>query len=225
MIITIDGTSGVGKGTLGAGLVEKYGFKFLDTGALFRTVAYAVLQDPDLTEENRELKAIFYSKNLDIEFTPDFRLLMNGKDISKEIRLPETGSMASKIAIIPELRENLKEFCRNFAEKYRSKGVILDGRDAGSQICKNAPVKIFLECPAETRAQRRVEQLKEIGVIGNYDEILKGIQERDYRDSNRKVDPLCAPKGSIKINTAENSIEKVIEIASYHIERQPLYKK
>lgn len=218
MIVTIDGTAGVGKGTLAEGIVKKYNFKFLDTGALFRTVAYFLLQDQSLTEDNIEIKAIFYSKNLNIEFTKDFKLISNGIDITKEIRTPEAGDMASKIAVILEVRENLNQFQKHFAEKYRSKGVILDGRDIGTFVCPDAPVKFFLDCPAEVRAKRRVEQLKDMNIKSNYNDILKGIQERDHRDRNRKIRPLKPAKDAIIIDTSINSIENVLKIASKKID-------
>lgn len=219
MIITIDGTAGVGKGTLAAELVKKYNFKFLDTGALFRTVAYCLLQDKSLNDDNLEMKAIFYSKNLNIEFTSDFRLLMDGIDISKEIRTPEAGDMASKIAVIPELRVNLTKFPKDFANKYRAKGVILDGRDTGVSVCPDAPIKFFLECPAETRASRRVAQLEEMGIKASFGDILKGIIERDDRDKNRKVSPLRPAEDAIIIDTSKHSAEEVGRIAASYVEK------
>tara|TARA_Y100001960_G_scaffold334048_1_gene444163 strand:- start:486 stop:1178 length:693 start_codon:yes stop_codon:yes gene_type:complete len=218
MIIAIDGPAGAGKGTLAQNLVAKYGFRYLDTGALFRAVGLCLLQDETLTDENLEIKAIFNSKNLDFDFTREFNIILNGKDVTSEIRNPETGAMASKIATIPEVRINLDEFQKHFAKKYRSKGVILDGRDIGTFIAPDAPVKIFLDCAPEVRAKRRVEQLKEIGKEKSYDEMLENIITRDHTDRNRAIRPLKPAVDSISINTCENEIDDVLTIVSSRIE-------
>lgn len=218
MIIAIDGPAGAGKGTLARNLVAKYGFRYLDTGALFRAVGLCLLQDNKLTEENIELKAIFYSKNLSFDFTRDFKVLLDGKEVSSDIRSPETGNMASKIATIPQVRENLDNFQKNFAKKYRAKGVILDGRDIGTFIAPDAPIKVFLYCPAEIRATRRVEQLAEIGKTASYNDILSGIEQRDHTDRNRAIRPLKSAPDAISINTYEQSITDVTDIVSKKVD-------
>ena len=118
MIIAIDGPAGAGKGTLAQNLVAKYGFRYLDTGALFRAVGLCLLNDESLNEENLEVKAIFYSKNLNFDFTKDFKIMLDGEEVSSDIRSVETGAMASKIATIPQVRENLDDFQKNFAKKF-----------------------------------------------------------------------------------------------------------
>jgi len=218
MIIAIDGPAGAGKGTLAQNLVSKYGFRYLDTGALFRAVALCLIKDEYLTKDNLELKAIFYAKNLDFDFTRDFKITLEGIDVTNIIRNPETGAMASKIATIPQVRVNLDEFQKNFAKKYRAKGVILDGRDMGTFIAPDAPVKVFLDCAPEVRAKRRVEQLEGMGQQANYQEILDGIIKRDTTDRTRDVRPMVPAIDSIKINTCENSIDDVVIIVSNYIE-------
>lgn len=218
MIIAIDGPAGAGKGTLAQNLVEKYHFRYLDTGALFRAVGLCLLQDTSLTEENLEIKAIFYSKNLDFDFTKDFKIMLNGQDVTSKIRDTETGAMASKVATMPAVRLNLDDFQKNFARKYRAKGVILDGRDIGTFIAPEAPIKIFLDCAPEVRAERRVQQLEEMGKTGEYDDILNNIITRDNSDRNRAVRPLKPAVDSISINTCENSIDDVLTIVSNRIE-------
>ena len=218
MIIAIDGPAGAGKGTLAQNLVAKYGFRYLDTGALFRAVALCLIKDEYLTEDNLELKAIFYSKNLEFDFTRDFKIMLEGTDVTNIIRNPETGAMASKIATIPQVRLNLDTFQKNFAKKYRSKGVILDGRDMGTFIVPDAPVKVFLDCSAEVRAERRVAQLAESGTQANYDDILASIKKRDDTDRNREVRPMIPAIDSIKINTCENSIDDVVVIVSNYVD-------
>ncbi|HAG52838.1 MAG TPA: (d)CMP kinase [Alphaproteobacteria bacterium] len=218
MIIAIDGPAGAGKGTLAQNLVSKYGFRYLDTGALFRAVALCLIKDEYLTKDNLELKAIFYAKNLDFDFTRDFKITLEGIDVTNIIRNPETGAMASKIATIPQVRVNLDEFQKNFAKKYRAKGVILDGRDMGTFIAPDAPVKVFLDCAPEVRAKRRVEQLEGMGQQANYQEILDGIIKRDTTDRTRDVRPMVPAIDSIKINTCENSIDDVVIIVSNYID-------
>jgi len=218
MIIAIDGPAGAGKGTLAQNLVAKYGFRYLDTGALFRAVALCLLKDEYLTDDNLELKAIFYAKNLEFDFTRDFRITLEGIDVTNIIRSPETGAMASKIATIHQVRLNLDEFQKNFAKKYRSKGVILDGRDIGTFIAPDAPIKVFLDCSPEVRAERRVTQLEESGTQANYDDILASIKKRDDTDRSREVRPMIPAIDSIKINTCENSIGDVVIIVSNYID-------
>ena len=214
MIIAIDGPAGAGKGTLAQNLVAKYNFRYLDTGALFRAVGLCLLKDEQLNEDNLEIKAIFYSKNLDFDFTKTFEIMLDGKNVSDEIRNPETGAMASKIATIPEVRVNLDNFQKDFAKKYRAKGVILDGRDMGTFIVPDAPIKIFLDCDPEVRAERRVQQLKESGKQASYEDILASIIKRDSTDRNRAVRPLKPALDAIKINTAEHSINDVLVMVS-----------
>lgn len=218
MIIAIDGPAGAGKGTLAENLVKKYNFRYLDTGALFRAVALCLIQDQSLTEENLEIKAIFYSKNLDFDFTRSFTILLNGEDVTSKIRDTATGAMASKVATMPQVRINLDDFQKDFARKYRAKGVILDGRDMGTFIVPDAPVKVFLDCAPEVRAKRRVEQLEQMGKSGEYEDILDNIITRDNTDRNRAVRPLKPAVDSISINTCENSIDDVLTIVSQRID-------
>ena len=218
MIIAIDGPAGAGKGTLAQNLVKKYKFHYLDTGALFRAVSLYLLDDKSVTEDNLEMKAVFYSSNMNFEFTRTFDILLDNKDVTKRIRDVSTSSMASKIATFPKVRENLDKFQKDFAAKYASKGVILDGRDMGTFIVPHADVKIFLDCPAQVRAKRRVSQLKEMNKKANYDEILANIQERDNTDRNREIRPMVPADDAIAINTSEHSIDKVLELVSQLID-------
>jgi cytidylate kinase len=220
MIIAIDGPAGAGKGTLAQNLVKRYKFHYLDTGALFRAVSLYLLDDKSVNDDNLEMKAIFYSKNMNFEFTRTFDILLDGKDVTKRIRDVSTSSMASRIATIGEVRENLDFFQKDFANKYAAKGVILDGRDMGTFIAPNAEIKIFLDCPAEVRAKRRVSQLKEMNKKANFDEILANIQERDNTDRNRKVRPMVPADDAISINTAEHSIKDVVEMVSNLVDQK-----
>lgn len=218
MIITIDGPAGAGKGTLAQNLVKKYHFRYLDTGALFRAVALCLINDQTLNDENFELKAEFYSKNMDFKFTKYFCIILNGEDVTDKIRDPEVGAMASKIATIAQVRINLDDFQRTFANMYKAKGVILDGRDIGTFIAPDAPVKVFLDCDAELRAARRVEQLEDIGKPAKYDDILKNIIQRDLTDRTREVRPMIPANDAIIIDTGENSISDVVTIVSKKID-------
>jgi len=220
MIIAIDGASGSGKGTLAQNLVKKFGFHYLDTGALFRAVGLCVIKDNSINDDNFNEKAIYHAQNLDFVFTNDFKVLLNNEDVSNIVRSPEVGQTASKVSAIPEVRLALDDFQQTFAQTNSKKGgAVLDGRDIGTFIAPNAEVKFFLECPAEARAQRRVDQLAEINQTASFDEILKGIIERDARDTNREVRPLKAAKDAIIINTFDNNISQVLDNASKYIEK------
>ncbi|MCP4356342.1 MAG: (d)CMP kinase [Proteobacteria bacterium] len=218
MIIAIDGSSGVGKGTLAHNLVQKYRFKFLDTGALFRVVSLCVLKGDASTNENFESKAIFYSETLDFDFTKDFRVILNNKDVTQQIRSPEVDSIVAKVAAIPEVRINLDQYQKDFANRYHAEGVILDGRDIGTFITPHAEVKLFLDCPAEIKAKRRVSQFAEAGKAVDYSTVLKSIVERDQKDRERKVRPLIPATDAVLIDTSKHSIDHVLKIASSYID-------
>lgn len=206
-IITVDGPSGVGKGTLSALLCELTGFNFLDSGAIYRTLAYGVLQ------KNLDISNIdqieSYAKILPVVFQPDL-VLLNGEDISQKIRNEEVAAMASKVAAIPSVRAALLERQKAFAKE---PGLVADGRDMGTAVFPQADVKLFLTASAEIRAERRVKQLKEQGLSANIHQITRDIMERDERDRTRAVSPLLPAHDAIELDTSGLTIEQVFEKA------------
>jgi cytidylate kinase len=206
-VITVDGPSGVGKGTLAKLLCEYTGFHFLDSGAIYRTLAFGVIEKgielydvPGLVALATELPVVFDAG----------QELFEDKDISRLIRTEEVAAIASQVAAIPDVRAALLQRQKNFAEQ---PGLVADGRDMGTVVFPQAKVKLFLTASAEVRAERRVNQLKNQGVTANIHQITQDIVERDARDSNRAVAPLVPANDAFVIDTSHLSIDQVLEKA------------
>ena len=210
MIIAIDGPAAAGKGTLAQNLAKHFKYAFLDTGRLYRAVGYAVLQagkDPsDETEATKAAKA-FDPKTINA-------ILKN-----PALREEATGNAASKVAVIPSVREALLQLQRDFAEHpffedgEPAKGAVLDGRDIGTVVCPKADVKFFVTASAEVRADRRFKELQDAGKPADYDKILKDIKERDERDSNRATAPLKPAEDAYVLDTSKMNAVQAYQAA------------
>lgn len=208
-VITIDGPSGSGKGTLSALLAKKLNWHFLDSGAIYRVLAIASLHHQ--IDCNDESALVPLASNLDVNFeTTDsgIRIVLEGEDVTYSIRNEEVGSVASKVASLPRIREALLRRQRAFKQE---PGLVADGRDMGTVVFQNAEAKIYLTASAEVRAQRRYEQLKEKGHDVNIARLLADIQARDKRDATRAVAPLVPADDAYIIDSTELSIEQVLE--------------
>lgn len=183
-VITIDGPSASGKGTIAQLVAKKLGFHYLDSGALYRLVALKTAQS-QIDIQNQDLLANI-SQNLDVRFNNEV-IYLDGKVVTDEIRTEECGILASQLATYPQIREALKKRQREFC---KPPGLVTDGRDMGSVIFPNAILKVFLTASAEIRAQRRYKQLIEKGMNANIANLLHDIEKRDERDSNRNIAPL-----------------------------------
>lgn len=222
MIITIDGPSGSGKGTLAAKLAQHYGYHLLDSGAIYRLLGLALHQANLLDKLDSQLEqAVEVAEHLDIEFknTADGVLTyLNGENVSHLIRNEQVGGYASKVAVIPELRTALLTRQQNFAQ---GQGVVADGRDMGTVVFPNAQAKIYLTASAESRAERRFKQLQNAGQNANIDEILAQIQERDKRDMERSTAPLKPAADALIIDSSHLSIDEVFaQMVNYIQSRQ-----
>ncbi|MBV6540046.1 (d)CMP kinase [Ursidibacter maritimus] len=215
IVITVDGPSGAGKGTLCHALAEKLKFDFLDSGAIYRILALAAKKSGiDFTNEP-ELAEL--GRNLDVQFIPsngEIHVILEGENVGDQIRTAEAGQNASKIAIYPLVREALLQRQRNFST---SKGLVADGRDMGTIVFPEAQVKLFLDASAEERTKRRVKQLQEKGFNANFDEILAEIKERDFRDRNREIAPLVPAKDALVLDSTSLSIDEVIQQALSYV--------
>ncbi|WP_105901856.1 (d)CMP kinase [Vibrio gangliei] len=215
-IITVDGPSGAGKGTLCMLLAEKLNFHLLDSGAIYRVLALAALHHGVDTESEDALVPI--ATHLDVQFIAEgdlVKVILEGEDVSKELRKEETGTAASKVAALPRVREALLRRQRAFSAE---PGLVADGRDMGTVVFPNAEAKIFLDASAEERAQRRLNQLQLKGLSGKFDQLLRDIQERDDRDRNRAVAPLRPADDALVIDSTSLSIDDVVEKALQFIE-------
>ncbi|MFD1384833.1 (d)CMP kinase [Rhodanobacter aciditrophus] len=210
-VITIDGPSGAGKGTVSQIVAEKLGWHLLDSGALYRLLALAVSHHGMSVEDVEALKVL--AEHLDIQFlqTPEGKveIILEGEVVTQAIRTETVGNQASKLAAIPEVREGLLVRQRAFAQ---TPGLVADGRDMGTVVFPEASIKVFLTASAEERAQRRMLQLQDKGDEVNFDELVKTIKERDERDANRAVAPLVPAAGALVIDSTDLSIDEVVEV-------------
>ncbi len=204
-IITIDGPSGSGKGTIAERVAKRLGWHCLDSGALYRLVGLAAERAGISLDQAGKLADL--ARSMQAEFR-DGRVYLRGEDVSMAIRTEGAGNAASKVAALPEVREALLAWQRAYA---RAPGLVADGRDMGSVVFPRAQVKIFLTASAEERARRRYNQLKEKGLDVNLAHLLAEIRERDDRDRNRSVAPLIAPAAALEVESTTLTIDEVFE--------------
>lgn len=210
-VITIDGPGGAGKGTLCKAMAEALGWHLLDSGAIYRVLALAALHHHVDVESEEALVPL--AAHLDVRFIStdgNLEVVLEGEDVSSEIRTQEVANAASKVAAFPRVREALLRRQRAFREL---PGLIADGRDMGTVVFPDAPVKIFLDTSADERAHRRMRQLQEKGFDVNFERLLSEIKERDDRDRNRAVAPLVPAADALVLDSTELNIEQVIEKA------------
>lgn len=208
-VIAVDGPSGSGKGTVSRILAGRLGWHLLDSGALYRLVALAGMAQP-LNPDDEAAHARL-AKALDVRFDSDpdghERVLLEGRDVTLELRAEATGSAASRVAAMPAVRTALLDRQRAFAQ---SPGLVADGRDMGTVVFPAAILKIFLTATAEERALRRYKQLKEKGLAANLADLSQEIRERDRRDSSRPVAPLRAAPDAVVIDSTGTTVEAVV---------------
>ena len=207
--IAIDGPAGAGKSTIAKRLAKELGYYYVDTGAIYRTVAYFMdllgIAPKDVDGVTRYIDEL----TIEIEYDEEGQqhMIMNGMDVTGDIRTPDISQKASLISAHAVVRDVLLDMQRDVAKAHN---VIMDGRDIGTVVLPKANVKIFLTASAEVRAQRRTDELLAKGQKANYNQILKEIQQRDYQDTHREVAPLKLARDSIKVDTSNLDIDGVI---------------
>ena len=207
-VITIDGPSGSGKGTVAVRIAEKLGFTLLDSGALYRSVGIAALRGGIDLRDHQQIAEL--ARHLNIEFgvsSPD-SVWLDGEDVSLEIRTDIGSELASQIGAIPAAREALYE--RQLAFR-KAPGLVADGRDMGTVVFQDAIIKIYLTARPEERAQRRYKQLIDKGIDASLPDLLRDLKERDARDSERRISPLKPAKDAIVLDTTDLHIDQVVK--------------
>jgi len=220
-IITIDGPSGSGKGTLAAKLAAHYHFHLLDSGALYRLLGLSLHHHNLLDELDTQLaECVQIATNLDIQFVSTesgVQVWLNGEDVSQTIRTERVGEYASKVAAIPELRTAMVARQHAFAQ---APGLVADGRDMATSIFPDAQAKIYLTASAESRAQRRVKQLQGMGLDVKINDILANIEARDKRDMERTVAPLKPAADAYIIDSSDLNIDEVFKLMTTYVDQQ-----
>ena len=207
--IAIDGPAGAGKSTIAKRLAKELGYHYVDTGAIYRTVAYFMDLLGVSPKDSDGVERYIDELTIQIEYDEEGKqhMLMNGMDVTDEIRTPDISQKASLVSAQPVVREVLLDMQRDVAKAHN---VIMDGRDIGTVVLPKADVKIFLTASPEVRAKRRCDELLEKGQNVNYEQVLKDIIQRDYQDTHREIAPLKLARDSVKVDASELDIEGVV---------------
>lgn len=203
--VAIDGPAGAGKSTIAKMVGSKFNLMYINTGSMYRAITLKALENNIKSDNIEELCDLM--SNLEMHFEND-RLILNGEDVNDALTLPKISENVSNYAAILEVREKLVYLQQKMAEKY---DVIMDGRDIGTVVLKDAPFKFYITASPEERASRRYKELCSKNIEVNYDNILEEIKKRDYIDSTRKINPLTKAKDAIEIDTTTMSIDEVVD--------------
>ena len=207
--IAIDGPSGAGKSTISRKAAEIFGFIYVDTGAIYRTIGLASKIRGISLDDKAAVMEMLTKLNIELKYNEsgEQHMYLDGKDVSRDIRLPEVSMLTSKVSAIPEVRAFLVDMQRDMAKKY---DVIMDGRDIGTVILPDADLKIFLTADVNDRAQRRYEELRTKGMLKPFDEVLAEMKQRDEQDTLRAAAPLKAAEDAVMLDTSGNTLEQSI---------------
>lgn len=207
--VAIDGPAGAGKSTIAKAAAKELGFIYVDTGALYRAVAYNAVKNGVIDDEQGIISMLDDTK-VGLKYVEGVQsVYLNGEDVSGFIRTPEISMGASKVSAIPQVREFLLNLQREIA---KTNNVIMDGRDIATVVLPDAEVKIFLFASPECRAERRYKELVEKGENVSFDDVLKDVNQRDYQDSHREIAPLKPSEESIMADTSELTLQESIDL-------------
>jgi len=214
--IAVDGPSGAGKSTIAKALAKELGIDYIDTGAMYRAVGYKLIKEGIALDNIAAITAMLSGTSIDFD---KGKTILDGVDISDQIRTPEISKMASDCSALPIVREKLVEIQRKIG---RAKSVIMDGRDIGTNVFKDAELKFFITASPEERARRRYLELVEKGVNQDFESVLSDIVARDHNDSTRTLNPLKKADDAILIDTTDMSIDEVKGMMMKEIEKWQL---
>ncbi len=207
--VAIDGPAGAGKSTLARAAAKELGFIYVDTGALYRSVAYYAIKNNTDPHDSENVVPLLKNIRPELKYIGgEQHVFLNGKDVSGFIRTPEVSMGASAVSAIPAVRAFLFDLQKNIAAE---NNIIMDGRDIGTVVLPNADVKIYLTASAEVRADRRYKELAEKGMSPVYDEVLEDIKQRDYNDMHRDIAPLKQADDAVLLDTSSDSPERALE--------------
>lgn len=207
--IAIDGPAGAGKSTIAKQLAKELSFIYVDTGAMYRSMALYFMRNDIAKEDEAAISDACKTVEVSIAYeNGEQQVLLNGENVSKEIRKEEVGKMASATSVYKEVRKKLVELQQKLAA---DKDVIMDGRDIGTCVLPNAQVKIYLTASVETRAERRYQELQEKGAVCDLEVIKKDIADRDYQDMHREISPLKQAEDAVLVDSSDMGIEEVVE--------------
>lgn len=217
--VAIDGPSAAGKSTVARAIAKKYGFVYVDTGAIYRTVGLAVQRAGLDSHDAAGIRALLPELKIDIAYNylDEQVMLLNGEDVSHEIRTPKSSLYASDVSAIPEVRAFLMDMQRSLAE---TRDVIMDGRDIGTVVLPDADVKIFLTASAEVRARRRCKELREKGMESSYEDVLRDLRYRDEQDATRAAAPLRQAPDAVLVDSSDRGFAETVAVVS-----QIIYEK
>lgn len=218
IIVTIDGPSAAGKSSVARLLAKRLGFLYLDSGALYRAIGWKVIKDGINVEDKRGIEKICAEIHIDIKKSGEgFRIIVDRKDITEEIREPKVSKMASHISALPVVRKRLLKLQQDIGRKGN---VIIEGRDIGTAVFPDAEIKFYIDADIKVRGERRWEELRIKGLDVDLDATAKEIEERDRKDSTRRIAPLKAPADAIYIDTTKITLSEVVDLMLKEIENR-----
>ena len=221
--VALDGPSGAGKSTIAKRIAAKLGYVYVDTGALYRSIALYMVAEGIPADDSEKVVPALPSVKVELEYREGSQhVILNGEDVSDKIRTPEISMAASKVSAIPEVRTFLFDLQRDIAAR---NDIIMDGRDIGTVVLPDADVKIFLTATPEERANRRFKELQEKGDPSTYEEVLKDIIQRDYNDTHRETAPLKKAEDAVEVDSTSMTLDEVVEHISAIIEEKAAKKK
>lgn len=208
--VAIDGPSGAGKSTLARAAAAALGYVYVDTGAIYRTVGLSARDQGVNPGDETAVAAMLPALRIELRYDEAGRqrMLLNDRDVSEEIRLPEISRYASAVSTLPAVRAYLLETQRELARK---NNVVMDGRDIGTVVLPDAEVKVFLTASARVRAERRCRELEERGTPQPFDEVLRDIEDRDYQDTHREAAPLRQAEDAVLLDTSERNFQESLD--------------